>query len=383
MPSFGPGPDEPELPILLPGGGRGGHPPGFGAAGRLDGQHPAPGEVAAVGQGGARGHLGSHRSSRTLGAAGLGRPEHQDVGAVGEAEQGDVGPGRGRLQGGREQQRRVGGAGLADAGAEVIGDGADGVSKPAGQGRHRPGVHPGDDEDVDVTRGQPGGLQRRLPGGLAGGEVAAFAEALLPEVRRHLARSAPAVDELVGASRRAHQLGEEVTVVAGTDQEGGGAVAPCRLVRPPRPPDADVAAQHERGRRGAQRQLERPQGGAARPVEVVGADLGGEAQSGVDGGGVGAIGVRRGGGGEQDGTGGDASGLPQGQPPRLHRHGRGVLVVGGHRSGAPPSAAPRDRRYLGPGQPPVGKVGGVSEDAMSGGERSAGRAHGLTMIYKP
>ena len=104
------------------------------------------------------------------------------------------------------------------------------------------------------------------------------------------------------------------------DDHRGGTVAAGGLVGRRGQAVAEVGQDHQRGA-GARGGQAGPQGtdpGPEGPAEVEGADLGGLAQGGVDGGGVGLVEIGRGGGGEPDGARGPPPGRtggPAGPPP--------------------------------------------------------------------
>ena len=197
--------------------------------------------------------------------------------------------------------------------------------------------------------------------------VAGLAEPLLPRPGAPVARRPPAVEELVGDRRPAQVLGDHGRarrVVA--DQDGGGAVAPGRPRRPTwagrragrTPPPGWCRTRRRRGRCAGRRAPSAGRRRSRRPPP------------------------RRAGAGRRarwrrwscrgrpawpwrtTGRRGAAAGRrAQGPAGGLDAHGRGVLVVGGHRSGALAPAGPEHRGDLGPLQAPVGDVAGDADDA--------------------
>ena len=106
--------DEAELPVLAAGRGRGRRPRRSGRRGGSSGSSPASEELA-VRERGAGGHLVGDRAGRRASGDGVGGAEHEGVGAVGERRGGRYVAGLGLLEQRGQQQHRLGGAGVADA----------------------------------------------------------------------------------------------------------------------------------------------------------------------------------------------------------------------------------------------------------------------------
>ena len=212
----------------------------------------------------------------------------------------------------------------------------------------------------------PAAFSAGLPRLGAERDVAGLAEALLPHPGPAVAGGAPPVEELVADRGPPEVLGQHrASGPVVPDQDGGGAVPARHLVGRGGQAVAQVG-QDDQGRsraRGGQGGAQGTGPGPERTAEVEGGHPGRLAQGGVDGGGVGLVQVGRGGGGEPDGVGSGCGDGPQGQAGRLHPHGGGVLVVGGHRSGPLAAAGPE---HLGHGralQAPIGDVPGDADDA--------------------
>ena len=88
-------------------------------------------------------------------------------------------------------------------------------------------VDAGDDEVVDLVRGELGLLQRGLPRLDAERDVAGLAEALLPHLRADVARRAPAIEELLGGRSR-----------RGSASTGPSPSSPTSTAAAPSPPAA-------------------------------------------------------------------------------------------------------------------------------------------------
>jgi hypothetical protein len=361
--------DEAELPVRGPGRRRRRGPGRLGAPGRLDRQEPPPGQRLPVRDRAAAADLVGHRAGvrAGLGAAVGGervrRPEDQHVSAVGQDHQRQGLPGLGVVESGSQQQGRVGGTGETDGGGEPVPSRVDLLSDAqlAGEPADGPGLRPGDQDLVDLVGDEAGALEGVLPGPLADGQVAALAEALLPQLGPRVARGAPAVEELLGDARLADQVGEQALALP--HEQGRTGVAAGRLVGAAREPGAHVG-RHDQGRpRAGQARPQRTHGRPDRAVGVEGRHRGVEPQRGVDGGGVGLVGVGRGDGREpQGGRARRAGRAPQGDAGRLDAHRRGVLVVGRHGASALAAPGARHRTDLTAVEPPVGQVDAVAQD---------------------
>ena len=177
------------------------------------------------------------RAGRYVGQR-AGRAKDRDVDAVGQRDERDHLARRRLLERVAEEQRRVRGAGLADARGEIVGDAL--RPEPRRHALHRPRVRTGDDRDVDLVCAERGRLERGLPCRVDERLILGLAEALLPLARARVARCAPPVDELLGSRRAREVLGDHRAVGVVADEDRGGAVSLCGLVGARRQTDADV-----------------------------------------------------------------------------------------------------------------------------------------------
>jgi hypothetical protein len=242
--------------------------------GRVEAARPQVGVVA--GNRAAALEVPGHAATRGELLEVLGHAEREHVGAVAVAgdEQAIARPRR--LERRRQEQRREGGAGVAEPTEQ-------GVLHPGGveaEGANGRGVA----ARVRAVHHEAGEVRGR---GVAALEQAAHRlhdvlgvavlddEALLPGVHEAIVFGAPDVDDLVGPGVRRLELDRRVDV---PDQKGGGAVAPVALERRARRPHAAVARDHEHAARRARG--DRVDGGAQgrrprtqRPAVVGGADV--------------------------------------------------------------------------------------------------------------
>ena len=359
------GADEAELPGLGSAGRRGRGAGGFGAAGRLGGEHAPPGEELAVGEWGTRGHLVRHRHDRGEIGDRYGDLEDEGVGAVGQRQEGDDLAGGGDVEGGAQEQGGLSRTGVADGGRQVAHQSVDGYAERADDGLVGPAVGTGDDQVVDPVGLDAGFGQGRAEGLGTERDVAGLAELLLPLLGAHVAGRAPAVEELVGGGAGTDQLGDHRPVGVVAHQQGGGGVATGGLVGTAGQAGADVGGDHQGGRAtgegGAQGGYARTDGAA----EVRSDHVAREAQGGVDRGGVGLVDIRRGHRGEPQRAGAGA-GHPQGASCRLHPEGGGVLVVGRDRARALAAARAGHRGDGAAVESTVGQVGPVADDPSHG-----------------
>ncbi len=242
-----PGADQAELPVLVAGRGRRRRPGRLRPAGRLDGDHAVPRQELEVAQVVAPGgDLGADGMGRAMGVEGLGRPEQQHVGAVGQHHERHDLAGRGPLERVGQQQRRLGRSRVADGGGQVLGQpsraGGHLGAHHADGSRVRAGHdHLADGVGLDARIGE-GQLERLLPER----HVLHLAEALLPLLRPDVPRGAPPVEELLGDRRAAEVLGQHRCAVgAVADQQGRGRVAALPLVDARRQAGADVGGGDE------------------------------------------------------------------------------------------------------------------------------------------
>ncbi len=263
-----------------------------------------------------------------------------------------------------EEEGGLGGAQVADGGREVrhqpIADG-----QLLGQRGVGAGVRAGDRDAVDLVGHQPGRLQGIVPSRLPERHVAGLPEALLPDLGAVVARRSPAVEELRGGPAAAGELGDHRAVASVTDDERGGTVAEGGLVGPSGQPRSQVGAHHEVGAPTAQRGVERPHRRAHRTVGVERADVGTEPQRGVDGGGVGLVGVGGRHRGEPDRVRRHTVERPERGPCRLDAHRGGVLVVARDGAGALAPAASGHRGDGAAIEPAVRQVRGRADDPAS------------------
>ena len=349
---------EAELPVLTPerrGRRRRG---GIGTTGRLTVQLAPPGEERRVVEPGVAGlDLLAHRGLALVGRDGVGGPQDAAVGPVAQGQQGDGLPRLGPVEHVGQHDAAVGGAGVADHRGQVV----DGGAEAAGGTR----VHAGHDEVIDL--GELGPLEGVGEGGLGQGHVGHLAEALLPLPGRGLARDAPAVEELRRRRCSGQRLADDAVLA---EHEGSGAVTAVTLVGPAGQAGAHVGQHHE----GVTGLCPESHGAGTRThgaAHVVGRHLFGQAEGGVDSGGVGLVQVGRVGGGEEhlvEVRLGDGSG-------RLHPHRGGVLVVGRHGPGALAAEAAEGFADAGPFEAEERDVCVVRSDA--------GHGQKLVPVYRP
>ncbi len=231
-------------------------------------------------------------------------------------------------------------------------------------------MEPGDDDAVDLVGRELRVLQRRAPGPLAERHVLDLAEAVLPELRAHVAGRPPAVDELAGRAARAQELGDDRARGVVADEDRRRAVAAGRLVATAGQAGPDVGGDDQRGPLAPQRQVQRTDARAHRGAEVDGGDIGVEAQGRVDRGRVRAVRVGRRAGREEEQLGIGGRAVPR-ETGRLDAHRRRVLVVRGDAAGALPAAGADEGADLRTVEAPVGDVATRCEDAAHARQATA------------
>ena len=261
----------------------------------------------------------------------VGGAEHQDVGAVGQGHARPAPRRAAPARAGRQHQPGVGRTGLAHRGGEVVAPGRPRRRRACGPAPWPPGracrsPPPGRRPRPRPRRPSGPDPRPRCRGARSGSRRSAP-----PKPSTAGRRRPPAVEELVGDRGRPRN-----SAMTGSP----GLSSPTTTAAAPSPP-ADSSAgggqavthvgQHDQRGAGAggPRLAPGPGARAERPAEVEGGHLAGQAQGGMDGGGVGLVQVGRGGGGEPDAVRGRRRGRPRAPagPPRrpwwwCPRHGR-------------------------------------------------------------
>ena len=268
----------------------------------------------------------------------------------------------------------MGGARLAHGARQVVAQRALTNPEVAHEGLVGPGVHPGDDDLVDLVTGQTDVLQRPFPCLPPEGQVAGLAEPLLPQLRALLARDAPSIEEFVGRRARTDPLGDDGTVLPViADHDGRAGVPSDGLVRAGRQAVTGIGRDDEDGARVGERGLQRPCTRPQRTAEVECRHCAGEPQGGMEDRGVGLVEIRRGGGGEPQGIRFEIRAGAQGETCRLDAERRGVLVVGGHRSCPLPTPRTEEPVDLGPLKSSIGDIPRSTHYSTHGRDRTRRR----------
>ena len=199
-------PTKRELPVLGAAGGGGRHAGGLGPAGRLDGDHAAPGEELAVRQLAAGGDLRRRRSARTdtrpiasvVRNSRTSAPSASTTSAM-------TWPGSACSSALASSSPGWAAPVLPTVDRQVVDDRAVGSAEPSSSSaRTARACSPAmtTTRSTCVGRRCSAAFERGVPGLLAERHVLRLAEALLPHLRAAIARRAPAVEELLGRRRR-------------------------------------------------------------------------------------------------------------------------------------------------------------------------------------
>ena len=296
------------------------------------------------------------------------RLERAGLGAVAVGRREDALSGLRLLESRREQQRREGAAGVAEASEQRRHELRRAHTQRAREARVGALVGRVEGDAREVFRRRSGALEQALHG-LEHARVIALLEheALLPGVDEAVALGAPEIDELLGDAVEGLEGRDRIRR---PDEEGGRAVAPAALEARARRAHAAVARHDEHAARGAggdgvRRGAERAEAGAQRAAEVGAAHVAAQVEGLREERRALLLAERVAGGGEEQGVDAGPVEAAQAVHSGRDRHRDGVLVVPGDGllRAAVLGRAPAER---GEGKPRGRHVGAVADDAGSG-----------------